>query len=443
MLISFSVRNFKSVKDKITLSFEADNSKDLEDYYVIEPIPGLRLLKLGLIYGPNGSGKTTILEALSFLRKLIVAPAEKKTDILDFKPFLFDENTPTQNSEFEISFVASGKRFLYAVQFNIESIASEQLYFYSPNKSLVYQRSTDENKQITNIEFGNKIKINKAHKSALEANTLWNNTVLGGFLKTNIESMQLKEVSDWFYNKLAPLMRPETSIRRSLTNSLKIGDLKKERMVQLLKKANFKVNDIYVETKPHVFAENSDNLKKVEVILPLENTENKAPEDILKDEASTEIFLSHLVMNGDNEVSYRLPLSQESKGTQRYFEFSGLLDILINASIITSIDEMEASLHPDLVKHFLLLFLVNAKQSQLIVTTHHRELFLDRDILRDDVIWFTEKKEDGSTDLYSLNDFDSTVVRDTTSVYNAYKTGKLGAVPELGDYYLDFTDGEK
>jgi AAA15 family ATPase/GTPase len=443
MIIGFSVRNFKSIKDKVTLSFEADNSKDLENYYVIEPIPGLRLLKLGLIYGPNGSGKTTILEALSFLRKLIVTPVEKKTDILDFKPFLFDEDTPNQNSEFEISFVASGKKFLYAVQFDIESVASEQLYFYSPNKSLVYQRSTDKNKQITNIEFGNKIKINKAYKSALEANTLWNNTVLGGFLKTNIESMQLKEVSDWFYDELAPLMRPETSIRRSLTNGLQFGDVKKERMVQLLKKANFKVNEIYVETKPHTLAESGDHLKKSDVIFPLENNENKGQEDVLKDETSTEIYLSHLVKNGNGEVSYRLALSQESKGTQRYFEFSGLLDILINGSYIISIDEMEASLHPDLVKHFLLLFLVNAKQSQLIVTTHYRELFLDRDILRDDVIWFTEKKEDGSTELYSLNDFDSSVVRDTTSVYNAYKTGKLGAVPELGDYYLDFADGEK
>lgn len=111
---------------------------------------------------------------------------------------------------------------------------------------------------------------------------------------------------------------------------------------------------------------------------------------------------------------------------------------MINSNLVFSIDELESSLHPDLLKHFLLVFLVNSKESQVIATTHHRELLMNRDILRDDAIWFTEKQENGSVDLYSLADFDSTVVRETTSIYNAYKTGKLGAKPELGDYYLDF-----
>ena len=56
---------------------------------------------------------------------------------------------------------------------------------------------------------------------------------------------------------------------------------------------------------------------------------------------------------------------------------------------------------------------------------------------------FTEKKKDGSTDLFSLTDFDSSVIRDTSSVYNAYKIGKLGAVPNLGDYYINLEDDEK
>ena len=94
-------------------------------------------------------------------------------------------------------------------------------------------------------------------------------------------------------------------------------------------------------------------------------------------------------------------------------------------------------MHPDLLKHFLLIFLANAKESQLIFTTHSRELLLEKDILRFDTVYFTEKKEDGSTDLFSLSDFDSNIIRKESSVYNIYKNGKLGANPNLKNYFLD------
>ncbi len=115
---------------------------------------------------------------------------------------------------------------------------------------------------------------------------------------------------------------------------------------------------------------------------------------------------------------------------------------MLTSSQVVIIDELESSLHPDLVKHFLLLFLVNSKSSQLIATTHYRELLMERDMLRDDVIWFTEKKPDGGVELFALSDFDSSVVRDTSSVFNAYKSGKLGAVPFLSDYYIELANGK-
>ena len=68
---------------------------------------------------------------------------------------------------------------------------------------------------------------------------------------------------------------------------------------------------------------------------------------------------------------------------------------------------------------------------------------MKKDILRKDAIWFTEKKPNGSADLFSLADFDSSVIRDTTSIYNAYKAGKLGAIPNLSDYYIELANGEK
>ena len=78
MIIKFSVQNFSSFKEEQTLSFEADKSNHLENYYVINSETGHRLLKLGLIYGANASGKTNFIIALEFLRQMVLEPEEKK-----------------------------------------------------------------------------------------------------------------------------------------------------------------------------------------------------------------------------------------------------------------------------------------------------------------------------------------------------------------------------
>ena len=138
---------------------------------------------------------------------------------------------------------------------------------------------------------------------------------------------------------------------------------------------------------------------------------------------------------------YILKFDKESLGTQKYFTLVGLLIFALFSDVILYIDELESSLHPDLYIHFLMFYIVNSKsESQLIATTHNREILNNRDIFRDDAIWFTDKNEDSATELYSLADFDSSVVRDTTNVLNAYKSGKLGGIPNLGDYYINLDE---
>ena len=148
---------------------------------------------------------------------------------------------------------------------------------------------------------------------------------------------------------------------------------------------------------------------------------------------SVNIDFEHTV-NGNK---YNLPIDLESQGTRRYYGFAGLLALLIKDNHIIPIDELEASLHPDLYIQFLLSFLVNSENSQILATTHNREILDNKDVFRNDAIWFTNKSENCSTELYSLADFDTSVVRDTTNVLNAYKSGKLKGKPNLGDYYID------
>lgn len=428
MIINFHVKNFGSIKDKVLLTFEADNLKELEEYYLIEPIKGLKLLKLGLIFGPNASGKTTILKALDFIRNLILNPLEKKTEVFDFKPFLFDEATALGNTHFSLEFIQNGVRYLHEIEFNKEAIVNEKLYFFNPNKALVYNRATDLGKKLSSIKFGSKITINKNHKGTLEANTLWNNSVLGGYVKTNFDSHELQEVISWYETVLQPLITPKTDLFQSISKKIEEKIINKETVLEFLSKADFKISDIIIE---------KEKIQFTNIIDIFSNNQDITEIEIIK------TYFQHTINNQDKNSNYTLSYQEESQGTQRYYQFSGLLELMLNNSIIFSIDELESSLHPDLLEHFLLSFLTNAKTAQIIATTHHRELLMKRDIFRNDVIWFTEKKADGGTDLYPLTDFDSSVVRNTSSIYNAYKIGKLGATPNLSDVYINTADEKK
>lgn len=429
MIINFSVQNFGSIKDKQTLTFEADKSEHLENSYVIN-INGLRLLKIILIYGANASGKTTILKALEFLRDIVLEPETKKTDELDFQPFLFDSETPEKNSIMSIEFLANDTKYYYEVEFFKKAIVNEVLNFYNPNKANVFKRNTDINNQFAEIKFGSKIKIDKTIEKNLEANTLWNNTVLGGFLKTNVDIKELKVVVEWFKNYLRPLIYTRTQLEGFVTSKIEKSELSKLDVINVLKKADFHITDIVIQEEEKEIPDGLIHFLKGQL--------KDSPDEIKKLEekgkvTSVNIEFEHTV----NQTKYTLPIEMESQGTRRFYGFAGLLALLIKNSTAFPIDELESSLHPDLYIHFILSFLLNTDKSQLIATTHNREILDNKDVFRNDAIWFTDKNENCSTELYSLADFDSSIVRNTTNILNAYKSGKLKATPNLGDNFID------
>ena len=322
------------------------------------------------------------------------------------------------------------------MEFTKEAVVAEELYTYAPNKARIYQRTTDLERQFVEIKFGRKVAMSKVMKQSLTANTLWNNTVLGGYLITNVDSKELQEVVEWFGLYLNSLVQPQTTFDRFLISNMEEGTIQPSDIIPLLQQADLRISDIIIQQRE---ANNAE-----ELFLYLSNPSKGMKERGVRfredggKEVVKEIVFEHTV-NGEK---YQLPLAEESLGTKRYYEFAGLLAYLIKKPNAMLIDELESSLHPDLYRHFIVSYLLNTKDSQILATTHNRELLDDRDLFRNDAIWFTDKSNADATELYSLADFDRSVIGKKTNVLNAYKSGKLSGTPILGDTHIDLNHGK-
>ena len=432
MIIDFSVENFFSIRERQTLSFLADdNIRHLEDYYVTE-VAGKRILKAGLIFGANASGKTTILNALDFFRSVVVDPKNSKNTSLARVPFLMDYSSRGKDTLFEINFIQNGQTYYYQLILNDQYIVSEVLKTRK-NGKLVYKRTTDAVNQVSDIQWGTFSQLkDKYDIVVLAKNTLWNETVIAGFLKTNMEQPCLKEVSDWFGRYLNSIIRPSLDLTGFILENIDNGSIDSKGLIPILMKADLNISDIQIKKRSETLGYTPSRYFEDDEIFRAKIKDGSVGYDIYN--------LRFRHDNKDGERFSDIKFKYESLGTQRYFGLAGILYLMIKNSCCFCLDELESSIHPELAKHFLLTFCVNTKNSQLIATTHDREFLNNKDIFRNDMIFFTEKDDACATTLYKLSDFDSSVIRNTSNILNAYNAGRLGALPNLGDYYLDIND---
>ena len=197
-------------------------------------------------------------------------------------------------------------------------------------------------------------------------------------------------------------------------------------MLEFLQQADFNISNINTEIiKKEISDEFLNQIKGLNI--------PKSEFDKLQKERTIDTFkttFEHKIINKDESISYKeLPLSLQSDGTQRVFGLSGGILKTIEQNAFLTIDEIESKLHPRLIEFVLEKFLRESKQAQMLVTTHYDGLLEEDDLLRNDSIWFTEKQDDASTNLYCLSDFKA--VNRITSLQKAYKYGKFGAVPNI------------
>jgi AAA15 family ATPase/GTPase len=410
-LIEFSLENFKAFRNKATFSMVARKNEK----YTFES-NGENLLKTSLIYGPNASGKTSILEAFDHMKRFILLSAnipenqEKKN--LPHYPFLASQDSKNKPSLFEIAFALSGEHGgVYKYSFSVvqDHVVSEKLIEISSTGKEKEYLSRSEQKIIVDYDFKDmKSLLGKIRKESL-------------FLSTSAQlnnSFALSLISA--FNSIIAVSGIFTNAQQFTTKKFKTDTEYKEKILQYLKTADFCISgggtqEIDVQGAGIKFEGGKVSFEPT-----------KGKDDML--------FFEHPVFDSSNNKvdTFKLNLFQESIGTQKFLSILGpVIDALENGKVIL-VDEFDNSLHPLLTKFIVDLFgseKINDKNAQFVATTHDTSLLSYRDDFLKDQFWFTEKDEHGSARLFSLAEFS---MRNDTEYSRKYLEGRFGALPFIG-----------
>ena len=432
MIAEFSMENFFSIKSPQKISFEPTSDVFMFDEYSYEVKEGVRLLKIGIIYGANASGKTNVLNAVEFFRMLVLSLPKDRNAKIGVLPFLLDDTSRNERTKMSMTFYINQLKYILSFDLDSKRIYSESLVVYeSIRPTKLYSRTYEESTDSSIIEFGTNLKLSKKGQDIISGNTINNCSVLAAFGKSNVEKTKLNEVYDYFAKQvksvLAPGMLLSGYVKKHLEKD-KDGELKKF-ILNLLKASDFNIADVSLH-------------KEEEKITPeLEQFIQKFPiDDDTKAEMlkqgkfiNTELTFTHKV----GEKLYDLSEAHESNGTMRFLGMAVILNFLLKKNQFMSIDEVETSIHYELLSYFIRLFLANSEgTSQLLLTTHDINL-LNEEFIRRDTIWFTDKDELGETKILRLS---SLGLHKNLSPYNAYKQGKLVKLPFLGSQYFNLNE---
>ena len=429
MIQEFQVQNFYSIRERQTISFVPTNDDRMRNQYVHEVSDGVELLKIGIVYGSNASGKTTLLRALSYFRSTMLNKPESKNEGMGYFPFLLDKHSRDEHSHMQMTFWVNGEKYVLSLEFDSKRIYDELLIVYtSARPTTLYKRVYQSNSDHTEVSFGAKAGIDKDTRRAIEGNTTNNCTVMAAFGQSNAHVSKLNDVFDFFLSGMQNILTPRDYLSFDVKNELKNDkDGKKKRfLLQLLKASDFNIVDMTLD-------------EREESITPeMEKTIKSAP---ISEEAKIEMLRRGTIkyddimfMHTGEDGEYELHEGLESAGTHRFLGMSVVLYYVLHENNFIPIDEIETSIHYELLAYFIKLFLANSEgSSQLLMTTHDINL-LNEDFIRRDIVWFTDKSSQGATQLKRLSTLG---LHKTMNPYNAYKQGKLVDLPFLGSIYLE------
>jgi hypothetical protein len=428
MLIQFTVGNFKSFKDKATLSMEA-TSDDWREEDNLALVGGKRFVKAAAIYGPNAGGKSNFLLAMLTFRKLIQESSKdtQQWDAIPVSPFRLHSTTESAPSFFEIVFLHQGTRYRYGFEATPQAIQSEWLF--------TQQDSIRETRLFTRegavIEAGEDFKEGRGLESRTRPNALFlsvaaqfNGEIAGGILNWMHQFREVSGLND-------------ESCMRFTANRLddpEHGPLIRE----LVKQADIGIENLQRQDIA------PDQIPK---LIPQKGISDAYRDYLLKTSSGGAFVVKtfHQSFDADNQPAQLVEFdlkTDESAGTKKFVALTGPFLYTLREGSVLFVDELEARLHPLLTKALVGLFnsSANRKNAQLIFATHDEGL-LDAKAIRRDQVWFVEKNEFAASRLCCLNEFKG--VRKEAKFAKEYLLGQFGGVPRIGDLQGVLNHGRK
>ncbi len=424
MIQSLSIENFLSFKDEVTISFEATRDTHLEDFHLVEVAKGIRLQKLGIVYGYNASGKSNLIKAFEFLNSFWLSIADSKDEATGIIPFMLDNESRNNPSSFKLTFFQNGIKHRYSLKITDDIVVSEKLEYYpGVQPAMIFDRKFE--KGISKIVYGPKIKISSIEEKEIAIKCIPNISVFASYIQVNTVINEIELVVDWIRTRIMQTIEPLTVLQK-FSETL-VGEDKsfKTYVLDYLREADFNISNIKSEKIEEEIPE--EFIARAKMIgIPENELARLEKEKVIR---ITDTEFEHSVINKGEEQRHFLPIDWQSDGTRRVFGLSGAIYKAVERNAFLPIDEIESKLHPRLVEYILEKFLKESENAQLLISTHYDNLFDEDDLLRKDNFWFTEKGEDGATKLYPLSGF--TGLGRISSLQKAYKFGKFGAVPNI------------
>ncbi|APX71968.1 ATP-binding protein [Companilactobacillus allii] len=410
MLLEFSVSNFRSIKDKVTLSMVASDLTELSETNILQDSEDV--LSVAGIFGPNSSGKSNIIKAISFMIFFVLNSFGSNSfeSNIPIESFVFStEITPNSPSEFDIVFSNdSNDIYEYGFTLNHSEILSETL---TVNEETVFTR---ENQKIHSDE--NKISDHLMKERMTKSNVLY----LSILAATNTEVAT--DIVSFFKDKISIINGASSDISWETKNMID-QDEYKSKIVEAIHGADLYIDDLSLEKADF----NVKNFTGAETI----------PQEILDQVAKNALKVksSHRVydINGKETGSYSGDISSlESKGTQSFLAVIGPVIKALSEGTIIFIDEMGATLHPLMSEHLVKMFMLpdNKKNGQLVFNANDSNL-LNNKLLRRDQIWFTDKDSSECTSLVPLDSYvhNGKRIRSDVNYAKRYLSGDFGAIP--------------
>jgi len=438
MLMGFKVKNFRSFDELQHFSMLAGKVRNNENH-IIET-NNKKILKFSGLFGANGSGKSNLIIAISIIKGIFNGGIRT---LINNQFYRGKNGDPNKDSYFEYEIEIDKKLYSYGFELNFSrnELVSEWLIdMTKPTEKIIFERDLKKK------TIGSDIKEKNEYFNTCLKEMKNNNSDL--FLLEMSRRLIMSKNNDVFFKDIINVfnfLANEMIIIRPASHKLLPLDYvdKKDKIIKYLNKMDININNIKADDydinsirsrmSDVDFANFINDFEMISKKAKINSCTLRIENDLYlvkKDENNKFEVKSLKFMHNNSEYSFGA--YEESDGTIRVLE---LLDILLTDNKVYLIDELDSSLHPLLVEGLLKLFLESNNTNQLIITTHELKT-LDFDLVRRDEIWFAEKSEEGSTRIFSLEEFKD-VARFDRKIDKAYLEGRFGAIANIDTNYED------